>query len=242
MRCLLAITFLLAYAAAASAQQGLRPIHDARSSPRATRVSKADQVLLKKEALPAARRVWRDNAAACEGEFRITEAATGSFTRPAASQRAILYQYCETGHNFALNGIAVTEGGRVVHHVVYEGAWDNSIAALPDINGNGLSELLISTGGTSQGITWGGVSIIELSANEVKEFGQTGTYEDNCGMVERGGKSTAYRLLVRPGATPLFYKEAFVSRGCNNSNKWTKLGTVKRVSMEEDGITYRIVK
>jgi hypothetical protein len=60
--------------------------------------------------------------------------------------------------------------GRVVAHIVYEGGQDRAIGALPDIDGNGLAEILVATGETNQGVTWETISIIELAGSEITEW------------------------------------------------------------------------
>ncbi|MDR3556089.1 MAG: hypothetical protein P4L55_15135, partial [Syntrophobacteraceae bacterium] len=170
--------------------------------------------------------------------------ARGSFTKPDSDQKAILYRYCETGHNRALNGIAIVEKGAVVCHLAYPGDWDNGVGALPDINGNGRSELLISSGGTNQGITWGTIRIIELSDTIVlTKFGGTKTLSDNCGADEEKGSATAYRILVKSGPMADFYQELFVNKGaCSGTGVWEKSGKREKVSLENDRTDYEFIR
>ena len=132
--------------------------------------------------MPAARQAWKQRGrdGVCIGgpAIRAIDVSSGSFTRANAAQRAILYMYCEVGHNMDLDGIAIIENGRIVSHIVFEGASNTAIGALPDINGNGLAEIVIATGGTNQGQSWAVISITEISGKETTDFGQAATYSD----------------------------------------------------------------
>ncbi len=215
--------------------QALKPIHDGRDESETPAASNKYEAFIKQNALPKARQHWKDNEA-CNEEFSIVGETNGSFTKANSSQTAILYRYCTRGHNFANNGIVIVENQKIVIHLVYEGAEDYSIAALPDINSNGLSELIIEDGSTNQGYTVGVVNIIELSSNKVKKFGITDTYEDNCGAVEKC-TSTAYRLLVKTGSVPVFYRETYKK----SRNKWVLSGKAKSTKLREDEIVYDFI-
>jgi hypothetical protein len=228
--------------------QNPKPIYDGRLALTSTKLSPSEDALVKDKILPAAQKIWREDESdrGCASGLKTgaIDIARGSFTKPNSDQRAILYTYCSTGHNTALNGIAVTENDKVVSHIVYEGGWDSAIGALPDINGNGRSEILVATGGTNQGETWRSVSILELSDSiVVTKFGRTGVFLDNCGAIEKNCKVEAYRISVQPGGTPVFYREAFVNRGDGNSGGgWKKSEALKRISLENDELEYEFVK
>jgi hypothetical protein len=227
--------------------QEVHTIYDGSLELKTTKLSDAENALIKEKVFPAARNEWHDQEAdgVCAEGFspEAIDVARGSFTKPNSDQKAILYRYCETGHNFALNGIAVIENDRVVSHLVYEGARDNAIRALPDIDGNGRSEILIGSGGTNQGVTWETVTMIELSdTTALTKFGHTEVLSDDCGFDEKKGSATAYRLSVKPGAKPVFYREAFVDKGaCNGTGGWKQSGALQRISLEKDEIDYQFI-
>src|SRR2546422_7267099 len=170
----------------------------------------------------------------------IIDVAKGSFTRPGANQDAILYKYCETAHNFALDGLAIIEEGRVVAHVAYDGAWDAAMATLPDINGNGLSEIIIDTRGMNMGEGWATISIIEFSGNTGRKFGATEPETYTCGAVS-DQRSEAYLIYAKPGKTPVFYSETFV-QDCKRNAPWRKSGTLRRIFLKESEIEYQRLK
>jgi hypothetical protein len=220
-------------AASESPAEKLMAVYDARLSPKPAKLAPADVALTRR----AARSAW-GNRQNCDSGFEALDIANGSFTRAQASQKAILYRHCTTGHNFALDGIAIVEDGKLITHLAYEGAWDNAIGALPDINRNGLSEIIVATGGTNQGITWGVVSIIELAADGVAKLGHFETYEDNCGALDKK-KSTIHKLYVKAGANPVFYRETFSKRGCDNRSNWIRSSSAERIEADKDEIEYR---
>ena len=213
------------------------------STPSRNRVSKADEALFKQQILPAAKRHWRGKSGGCDKDdsmnFQIVDAARGPFTRPDAKQEAILYRYCSTGHNFALDGLAIVENGRVVTHFAYEGAWDIGIIALPDINGNGLSEILISTGGTNMGETWEVVSIIEINGRTMKRYGSAQVLSDRCGVSAKDG-GESYKLYARMGKAPVFFHETF-RESCRRNAVRRKAGSLKQIALDGDTSVYQYI-
>jgi len=224
-----------------AAAQDTKRIYDGRLSPKPGIILPSEQALLKNKVMPVVRKWQNQGDSICTGgaEASGIDAAMGSFTRPASVQRAILYRYCMTGHNRAVNGIAVIENGQLAAHVVYEGGWDNAIGAVPDLNGNGRSEIIVATGGTNQGMTWKSIAIIELTDNSVAKFGRLQTFSDDCGVSD-SCRAEACRLSVKTGKAPVFYREDFAGKG--SGGKWDRTGPAKEVSLEKDEIEYHAVK
>ncbi|MFP5212755.1 MAG: hypothetical protein ACLGPL_05190 [Acidobacteriota bacterium] len=225
-----------------------RVIYDGRLTLKPTKPAGSDSVLMQERVFPAARKEWheqeRDQECLAGTLPAVIDVAQGAFTKPGSKQKAVLYQYCESGHNLGLSGIAVIEDNRVVSHLVFEGASDTAIGALPDINENGRSEILLAAGGTNQGFTWGAIRIIELSDTIVlTKFGRTETFLDDCGVAEKNGKATAYRLSVATGTTPVCYRESFINKGaCEGTGTWKKLLPQKRISLENDESEYQFIR
>lgn len=223
-------------AAQAGKPAPLRPLFDARLSLKAGKPTAAETALLKGPVRDAARKHWGKDPDV-EEAFEIIDLASGSFTRPGAKQRAVSYILARVGHNFGRDGIAVLENGRVVAHVAYQGAWENALGALPDINGNGLSELLTAAAGINMGYSWQAVGLLEFTRTGVKDLGIVRVYEDDCGAGERKGIETAYRLLAAPGAPPAFYREEF-TRPCESRRAWRANGGRKRCTPEQGNVEY----
>lgn len=206
------IVFLLLFsaffgAASVSAQE-LKLIYDGRVDAKTAKISPLDENLLKREALPQARAAWKSDEH-CEEGFEIQDAASGAFTRKGATQKAFLYRYCETGHNFGNDGIVIVENGRIAAHYVYDGGWDISIIALPDINENGINEIALGESGMHQGYGWSVVSIIELAGKTIEKFGIFDTWADDCGAEVKNCGTTAFKIIAKPGNHAAFYHEKY---------------------------------
>ena len=243
MKYLLTFGFILTIGASCASAQALVPLYDGRPDHTPSLASKADDAILKRQIVPAAKRAWASRQNECtdgwEGTPEVRDVAIGSFTKPNVVQRAILYNYCTPAHAYAFNGIAIVENGRVVTHFSYQSDWQHSIAAAPDINGNGLSELLVMSGTTNQGTTWGTVTVIEISGIEVQRFGFTEVLSDSCGVNDKAG-ADAYRVLVKKGPAPEFYREQF-RRGCYQK-AWRRVKANTKISMDDDGVEYLRLK
>jgi hypothetical protein len=225
----------------------VKAIYDGRLSLKPGKLSPSEDALMKEKILPAARKLWDEQEfdGACTPGFDASavDVARGSFTKPGSDQKAILYRYCMTGHNRALNGIAVIEGDRIAAHIIYEGDWSNAVGALPDLNGNGLSEILIAAGGTNQGENWGVISVIEISGSNITTFGTTETYSDNCGTSKGNCGFEAYRISVKAGKTPVFYREAFSGKEVHGgADAWKKSGALKEISLKNDEVEYQLIE
>ena len=215
--------------------QSLQTIYDGRTEVRASMPSNADVQLIKRYALPKARQAWR-NSEVCNENFEVVDVTNGSFTKANSTQRAVLYRFCTTGHDFANNGIIVIEDRSVVAHVIYAGGEDYSIQALSDINGNGLSEIILSDGATHQGYSESVATIIEVSSTGVKNFGIADVYEDDCGAKDPC-KTITHKILVKPGQTPIFYRETYRMK----NKRWTKVGSAVRYSLRKDESSYKLL-
>lgn len=113
-----------------------------------------------------------------EDSFEIRGVAKGSFTRAGAAQQAVLYRYSYT------NGVVVLEGGKVVAH--YSGdpgdyALFVAIFSAPDVNGNGLSEMIL-------------LRNVEDTADIYAYVYDSGAYQ---------GATTVFSSNLRPGEDPL---------------------------------------
>lgn len=216
--------------------QGLQFIYDGRNDPQPLAASNSEVQMIRRFALPKARQHWRSDKA-CQESFEVVGAANGSFTKPKATQRAVLYRFCVTGHDFANNGIVIFEDAKIVTHVVFNGGEDHYLGPLADITGDGLSKLLLADNSMHQGYTNSVITIIELSSSGVKTFGIAETYDDDCGAIEKGCREQAHRIVVNPGYTPIFYQEIFRKKG----RAWIKIGNPTRFSPRPDESQYELL-
>jgi len=232
---------MIVLAASRLCAQNLFPIYDARRLPRQAKPSSTETALLHREVRPAARRVWR-NREGCDDQFEILDVTSGAFTRTPAEQKAFLYNYCRTARSYGNYGIAIIEDGRVVAHIVYEGGSDYAIGSLPDINKNGLSEIIIRGGFSGQGIIEGGVSLIELTASGITRFGQIETDYSNCDdPFDKNTRNIAYRIYAKTGMSPTFFRDTYTSN-CKDAGKWTRTEEQTPMRVDKSEIVYRRVK
>ena len=232
------LMILAFFAANDVSAQIMKQIYDGRAEIKTAKISAADENFLKREALPIAREAWK-NDEGCEENFEIQDAASGAFTRQGATQKAFLYRFCETGHNFGKDGIVVVENGRIVAHYFYDGGWDSSIIALPDINGNGINEIALGESGMNQGYGWSVITIIELQPEGgVEKFGIFDTWSDNCGAVEKNCQTEAYVLSVKPGDFPAFQSQKYRQVG----KTWRTVGKAVKAKPRDDESSYLFAK
>ena len=215
---------VLAVLLAAAALSAPETIFDARLRPAPAKPSAAEEALFRSEILPSTRSAWTSRGRGPECRRApgntVVDIATGSFTRPGAVQRAMLYTGCTYGGGVTIGGVAIIEDGRVAAVVIYEGDARVAIAALPDIDGNGRSEILLATSGV--------VSIVEVGADKVTTFGQTESVA--------GGR--AHRIAVKPGPKPAFFRETFVESG----GEWKQTAALTPLILGEDKMEYEFVR
>jgi hypothetical protein len=186
---------------------------------------------------PQARAAWR-GAEACSDAFAVLGRAREAFTRPGARQSAVLYRFCDTGRQTGMSGVAVLESGRVAAHVVFEGGGEDAVAALPDVDGDGLSEIAVSSAGTGQGYMAGRVAVVELGASGVRKLGAFVTYRNDCGSEERRLAERAAVLYAAPGSTPRFFVEG-ATKPCEGPARWRQASARVPVQPERDETAYR---
>lgn len=240
--------FLLALAAPASVlAQDAKVFYDGKLSPKPAELSASQKALFAEQILPQAQKHWRELELekACVSPFTPAplDIATGAFFRPNVVQTALLYRYCETGHNMALNGLAVLEDGRLLSHFVYEGAWECNLGAAPDLNANGANELLVAMGGVNMGQVWRSIRLLKLSPSQLESFGQTQVYEDSCGLGDPKGMAKAFRLYVKPGSPPTFFRETYLNKSaCTGEGAWRKSMGLAGLSLDEDNTEFTLLK
>lgn len=200
------------------------PIFDGRDAIESVPPTPAESEIVKKEVRKNESAVRAAIGTTCDEDelssLDITGIASGSFTKPNARQKAYLYELCRSGRAFGIGGIVVVENSQVVAHYVYgENGLDSDIAALPDINQNGFSEIMMIGGGSGQGYSMGAVEIIELAPGGVNTLGIADTYEDDFGTAASGKKSArAFSVSVLPGKSPVFFREGYARS--SEQGKW----------------------
>ena len=183
----------------------------------AAKLSAADEVLIKRSALPKVRK--RLVSDICEESFEPAGVVQGSFSKPNSDQRLVFYQFCQTGNGLGQVGLILIENDKVVGNYVADVGWTVGVTSLPDINRNGLNEAaLYYSGGMHQGAGGTGVDVVELSPTGVKGIG----WFQAEGFTETG-PTVGYRVTAKPGGTPQFFREKYTQA---SNGKWKRTGRV----------------
>ncbi len=169
---------------------------------------------------------WSDDNSCDGSNLTVIGAVDGSFTRKAATQRAIVYEMCQTGNGFANNGIAVVEDGSVVTNFVAEGGWNLDVRRIADIDKNGFDELVIETGGgMHQGYTGSSSNVIEISSTSVRSFGAFLSYSNECESLKAGEYcDRSYKITARSGTKPVFMRQKYLNNGDDEKPRWVVSG------------------
>ncbi|HET7460815.1 MAG TPA: hypothetical protein VFJ82_06195 [Longimicrobium sp.] len=244
MRAISIAALLCACVAAASVRaagaQERKLIYSALEDFRPTPVPAANEQMVRRDVLPVVRRLW-GRVDGCREEFRVVGAAYGAFTEAGMSQRAILYRFCETGHDFARGGIAITQAGRVVAHVTIENAEPDGIRRLPDIDRNGVAELLLVDDATHQGESSVVVSIVQLTPRGVQAMGSTGVYHANLGTRSGDRSEVASILHAIAGRRPRFELETYAHPEGSRA-RWIGTEKLHPVTLQPDRAAYRRIR
>jgi hypothetical protein len=143
---------------------------------------------------------------------RVVQTASGSFTTPRIPQTVYLIQVGECGATHAENLgselLAVFEGDTVVSRVKLDGG--SSIDGVFDLDGDGWSEIVITTGFMSQGIIVASARLSRLQHDQildVKSFGEVLHAACGTGLPGSEATSSLIRAIVRPGKPPEFTVE-----------------------------------
>ena len=169
-----------------------------------------------------------------EEGIEIIGTAEGSFTKPNSSQKVFLYERCRAGRAFGIGGILVVEDGKAVSHYTYgENGLDSGIFSLPDVNKNGLSEMVIIAAGSGQGYMNVAIYLFELKDGNMKFMGNTPIYDDNSGAMENESKieTNAYKISVQTADNPVFLREHYQKKG--NAAKWSLIKKSAKFSLEK---------
>ncbi len=227
--------FPLAFAQAVP--RNLVPIYDARLNFQPNKPTKPETIILRRDVLPLARTYWKRQKVDCQDSeyFDARDVANGAFTKPRSHQRAILYTYCQTGDMMLYSGIAILERNQLVANLPFEGN-DYKIGAFPDLNGNGLSEIITANGFVHMGFEEENIAVFETPKGKPQYLLTLKTSAGNCsGGYDQTGKreSKAARVYAERGKVLKFYAELFEdTNACleKQNQKWQKIKEIKRLS------------
>jgi hypothetical protein len=235
------LSFYVLFAAAvftADGQTGkLTTVFDGRDDSQSIPLTPAESDLITKEVRGKEAVIREKSNNDCEEDelfsFDVKGATAGAFTKPNVRQKAYLYELCRSTLTFGIGGIIIVESGKVITHYIYgENGLDSDIATLPDINQNGLSEILLIGGGTGQGYTYGAVEIIEFTPGGINSIGIADTYEDNFGTENAKKSAKTYKVSVQTGKNPVYFRETYTRK--SEEGKWILAGKSQRYSLRKD--------
>lgn len=175
----------------------------------------AEQAVYEQNVLPKLKAKYQSDT--CSVDPELAGETSGKFTKKGAVQKAAFYQVCETGNGLGIVAIVIFENNKLVGIWGDDSGWTLQIDAIADLNGNGLDEFTLSYGGgMHQGEGGVGVEVMEFAAGKPKSMGwfQGEKFTDT--ETESG-----YRVTVRTGKTPVFYRQKYVA---NSRGKLIKSG------------------
>jgi len=215
----------------AAAQRTL--LFDARAPSPAGRATPAEVALLDREIRPVASRMWDEppgqrglDRDECRGAVHVRDVAAGSFTRPGAAQRAILYEWCQTAAIFAKGGVVVVERGRIVAHAVYEDDVPNGVRRAPDVTGDGRDELLFEVDGhTVMGHSELYVYLLSLTPGRASGYSFVARVDD-CGKDDPRALDTVFLTYAIPGRRPRFVQQSYVAP-CRQGARFAREGGLR---------------
>lgn len=232
-------------------QSGLIEIYDGRETNRKqTEATKADEELVTEEFKAKESNIKQKfGDRYCDesesSSVGLTGAVEGSFTKPNSKQKAFTYELCSSGSShFGVGGIMIFEDGKIVSHYAYgeNGLMSGRISTLPDINKNGLTELVLTDGQTHQGYSSEFIDILEFKDGNLATLGGKTIATDNSGAAEDDSKieAEAFKISVQPSANPIFFQEIYQKKG--NAKNWSLTKKSEKVSLDKDnfGKNYKI--
>jgi hypothetical protein len=162
----------------------------------------------------------------------IIDMATGSFTAPLVTQTAyvIAVNECNASHadNFGTKRVAIFSGPQLVADIDVD--FKSNIVRKTDLNGDGIDELLMTTGDMNQGVMIEIGALLEFQNRRVRVIEEFGTVmEDSCASGAAGSSvraSVVYFGEAATGKMPQFRVENFEA-SCRRTKRWRFLSNGK---------------
>lgn len=168
-------------------------------------------VRAKQEAIQS---VFKDSEFDCSDADVVVEGiAEGSFTKPKSSQVVYLYRKCANDmvkYPGYISGLIITESEEVIAHFVYADIFSGftSLKILPDINRNGLSEMVLESS-FGYGYYANSVDLYEFGEKNPVSLGGTKIFINSSENGEENQSETAYKITVQADKSPVFFREIY---------------------------------
>jgi hypothetical protein len=155
----------------------------------------------------------------------IADMATGSFTAPGKAETlyVISVNECNASHaeNFGTKRVAIFSGQQLVTDVDVD--YKIAIQRKTDLNGDGIDELLMTSGDMNQGTLTEMGALMSFQNGRVRVIEDLGTVtEDSCASLIPGSsaKAAVVSLVnVSPGIMPKLRIDNYES-GCRKAKRW----------------------
>lgn len=162
----------------------------------------------------------------------IVDVASGSFTAPSQAETAyvISVSECNASHaeNFGTKRVAVFSGQQLVADVDVN--FRSSIVRKTDLNGDGMDELLMTTGDMNQGTLIEMAALVDFQNGRLRVIEDFGTVTDDSCASEIPGSSSKASVVsfseVVPGKMPKLRIDNYQA-SCRNAKRWRFLSTGK---------------
>ncbi len=162
----------------------------------------------------------------------IVDVAQGSFTGPLLSETAyvISVSECNASHaeNFGTKRVAIFSGEKLIANV--DADFKSSIIRRIDLNGDGVDELLMTTGDMNQGVIIETAALIDFQHGRFHVIEDFGTVtEDSCasGMPDSSAKASVISMsTAKPGSMPRLRISNYET-GCRRVKRWRLISTGK---------------
>ncbi|GAB5534823.1 MAG: hypothetical protein Rubg2KO_10720 [Rubricoccaceae bacterium] len=184
-------------------------------------------------AIGAARAYWSAKDPGYEEDVRVLDVAEGAFTRPGASEHAVLYLVSLWPRCCPKIGLAIVEGdpgpsATLVENVAFEGS-TQGVQAIPDLDGDGLDELVLRSSFGMGGEISASATLAAFGSEGLASRGGLGIYEGACGALRDGEAAT--RLLAVPGEEPAFTTETYMRARCEGG-LWESAGAPQPLTLQ----------
>ncbi|HJU87497.1 MAG TPA: hypothetical protein VJ788_09025, partial [Gemmatimonadota bacterium] len=146
-----------------------------------------------------------------EEETAVMAVADGAFTEADASQQAVLYLMSSWPRCCPKMGLAVIQDDALVRNVAFESP-TQGLAAIPDLDGDGLDELALTGSFGMGGENSSSVTLVSLADSGLRTWGGEMIQYDACAAMQEGGQ--AARITAEPG--PTFTIERFTLTSCES--------------------------
>lgn len=155
----------------------------------------------------------------------IVDVAQGSFTAPGRQETAyvIFVSECNASHadNFGTKRVAIFAGAQLIANVDVD--FKSSVVRKTDLNGDGIDELLMTTGDMNQGTIVETAALVNFQNGRFQVIEDFGTVlEDSCASGSPGSSSKASVVSISdavPGKMPKLRMDNYES-SCRKTKRW----------------------